>query len=53
MPEEAVENFGKQVPTKRAGRPAELATAYVMLADPASSFTLGATVAVTRGKPFI
>ena len=34
MPEDAVRNFGKQVPMKRAGQPAELATAYVMLADP-------------------
>ena len=32
MPDEAVTNFGKQVPLKRAGQPAELATAYVMLA---------------------
>jgi NAD(P)-dependent dehydrogenase (short-subunit alcohol dehydrogenase family) len=53
MPEEAAKNFGKQVPMKRAGQPVELATAYVMLADPASSFTSGATVAVTGGKPFI
>jgi NAD(P)-dependent dehydrogenase (short-subunit alcohol dehydrogenase family) len=53
MPEEAVKNFGKQVPMKRAGQPAELATAYVMLAYPASSFPSGATVAVTGGKPFI
>ncbi|MBR0799812.1 SDR family oxidoreductase [Bradyrhizobium jicamae] len=53
MPEEAVKNFGKQVPLKRAGQPAELATAYVMLADPMSSFTSGTTVAVTGGKPFI
>jgi len=53
MPEEAIKNFGKQVPLKRAGQPAELATAYVMLADPSSSYTSGATVAVTGGKPFI
>jgi NAD(P)-dependent dehydrogenase (short-subunit alcohol dehydrogenase family) len=53
MPEEAVKNFGKQVPLKRAGQPAELATAYVMLADPSSSYTSGTTVAVTGGKPFI
>src|SRR5882762_270414 len=53
MPEEAVENFGKQVPMKRAGQPAELASAYVMLADPLSSYTSGTTVAVTGGKPFI
>ena len=53
MPEEAVKNSGKQAPTKRAGQPAELATAYVMLADPLSSYTSGTTVAVTGGKPFI
>jgi hypothetical protein len=53
MPEEAVEKFGKQVPMKRAGQPAELATAYVMLADPLSSYTSGATIAVTGGKPII
>jgi NAD(P)-dependent dehydrogenase (short-subunit alcohol dehydrogenase family) len=53
MPEDAVKNFGKQVPLHRAGQPAELATAYVMLADPASSYTSGTTVAVTGGKPFI
>ncbi|WP_342739534.1 SDR family oxidoreductase [Bradyrhizobium sp. B117] len=53
MPEDSVENFGKQVPMQRAGQPAELATAYVMLADPLSSYTSGATLAVTGGKPFI
>jgi NAD(P)-dependent dehydrogenase (short-subunit alcohol dehydrogenase family) len=53
MPEDAVRNFGKQVPLQRAGQPAELATAYVMLADPLSSYTSGTTVAVTGGKPFI
>jgi NAD(P)-dependent dehydrogenase (short-subunit alcohol dehydrogenase family) len=53
MPAEAVENFGKQVPMKRPGQPAELATAYVMLADPLSSYVSGATIAVTGGKPII
>ncbi|HLH97167.1 MAG TPA: glucose 1-dehydrogenase [Xanthobacteraceae bacterium] len=53
MPEAAVENFGKQVPLKRPGQPAELATAYVMLADPLSSYVSGATVAVTGGKPIL
>jgi NAD(P)-dependent dehydrogenase (short-subunit alcohol dehydrogenase family) len=53
LPEETVRNFGKQVPMKRAGQPAELATVYVMLADPLSSYTSGTTVAVTGGKPFI
>jgi NAD(P)-dependent dehydrogenase (short-subunit alcohol dehydrogenase family) len=51
MPEDAVKNFGKQMPLQRAGQPAELATAYVMLADPI--YTSGTTVAVTGGKPFI
>ena len=53
MPEDAIKNFGKQVPLKRAGQPAELATTYVMLADPLSSYTSGTTVAVTGGKPFM
>ena len=53
MPAEAVESFGKQVPMKRPGQPAELATAYVMLADPLSSYVSGATIAVTGGKPFL
>jgi NAD(P)-dependent dehydrogenase (short-subunit alcohol dehydrogenase family) len=53
MPKEAVENFGKQVPMKRPGQPAELATAYVMLADPLSSYVSGAMIAVTGGKPIL
>ena len=53
MPAETVKNFGKQVPMKRPGQPVELATAYVMLADPLSSYVSGATIAVTGGKPFL
>jgi NAD(P)-dependent dehydrogenase (short-subunit alcohol dehydrogenase family) len=53
MPPETVENFGKQVPMQRPGQPVELATAYVMLADPLSSYVSGATIAVTGGKPFL
>jgi NAD(P)-dependent dehydrogenase (short-subunit alcohol dehydrogenase family) len=53
MTEEAIVNFGKQVPMKRPGQPAELATAYVMLADPLSSYVSGATIAVTGGKPIL
>ncbi|KUL97329.1 dehydrogenase [Bosea sp. WAO] len=53
MDAERVSNFGKQVPMKRPGQPAELATAYVMLADPLSSYVSGATIAVTGGKPII
>ena len=53
MPEDKVANFGKQVPMKRPGQPAELATAYVMLADPLSSYVSGTTIAVTGGKPIL
>ncbi|MFL6792171.1 MAG: SDR family oxidoreductase [Bradyrhizobium sp.] len=53
MSGEAVTNFGKQVPLQRPGQPAELATTYVMLADPLSSYVSGATIAVTGGKPFL
>ena len=53
LPEESVANFGKQVPMKRPGQPAELATAFVMLADPLSSYVSGATIAVTGGRPLL
>jgi NAD(P)-dependent dehydrogenase (short-subunit alcohol dehydrogenase family) len=53
MPAEKVAHFGKQVPMRRPGQPAELASAYVMLADPMSSYVSGATIAVTGGKPII
>ncbi|MGO4284083.1 SDR family oxidoreductase [Bosea sp. TAB14] len=53
LPAESVSQFGKQVPMQRPGQPAELATAYVMLADPLSSYVSGATIAVTGGHPII
>jgi len=53
LPQDWVSSFGQQVPMKRPGQPAELATAFVMLADPLSSYVSGATVAVTGGKPII
>ena len=53
LPPDSVKNFGKQVPMKRPGQPAELATAFVMLADPLSSYVSGATIAVTGGKPIL
>jgi NAD(P)-dependent dehydrogenase (short-subunit alcohol dehydrogenase family) len=53
MPEDAIVNFGKQVPMQRPGQPAELAGPYVMLADPVSSYVSGATIAVTGGKPIL
>ena len=36
---------------KRPGQPAELATAYVMLADPLSIYISGVTIAVTGERP--
>ena len=53
MSKDAVKDFGKNVPMKRPGQPAELATAYIMLADPLSSYVSGATIAVTGGKPIL
>jgi NAD(P)-dependent dehydrogenase (short-subunit alcohol dehydrogenase family) len=53
MPDEAVSKFGSNYPMKRPGQPAELATAYVMLADPLSSYVSGAVIAVTGGKPIL
>ncbi|GHC75637.1 SDR family oxidoreductase [Limoniibacter endophyticus] len=53
LPDEWVQKFGQETPMKRPGQPAELATAYVMLADPLSSYVSGATVAVTGGKPIL
>lgn len=53
MPAETVAKFGRNVPMKRPAQPAELATSYVMLADPLSSYVSGATIAVTGGKPLL
>ncbi|CAN5275017.1 SDR family oxidoreductase [soil metagenome] len=53
MSPDTVSKFGSNVPMKRPGQPAELATAYVMLADPLSSYVTGATIAVTGGRPFL
>ncbi|AMJ62785.1 hypothetical protein AXW83_23035 [Bosea sp. PAMC 26642] len=53
MPADTVANFGRQSPMKRPGQPAELAAAYVTLADPLSSYVSGATIAVTGGRPIL
>jgi NAD(P)-dependent dehydrogenase (short-subunit alcohol dehydrogenase family) len=53
MDEQTTSSFGAKYPMKRPGQPAELATAYVMLADPLSSYTSGATIAVSGGKPIL
>jgi NAD(P)-dependent dehydrogenase (short-subunit alcohol dehydrogenase family) len=51
MPDEKVENFGKQVPLQRPGQPAELAPAYVMLASQDASYITAAVIPVTGGQP--
>jgi NAD(P)-dependent dehydrogenase (short-subunit alcohol dehydrogenase family) len=53
MPEEKVKEFGKQVPMKRPGQPAEVAPPYVMLASDEASYISGATIAVTGGAPML
>ncbi|GBQ14078.1 SDR family oxidoreductase [Swaminathania salitolerans] len=51
MPPEQHESFGAQAPMGRPGQPAELAGAYVYLADPNNSFTTGALLPVHGGMP--
>lgn len=53
FPAEHVKTFGQDVPLKRAGQPAELAAAYVLLASEGSSYMTGSTVQVTGGTPSI
>ncbi len=51
--EEAVKIFGKNTPLRRAGQPAELAPAYVMLASDEANYMTGALVPVTGGRPML
>ncbi|HWC79584.1 MAG TPA: SDR family oxidoreductase [Pseudonocardiaceae bacterium] len=53
MPPDKVAQFGGQVPLGRPGQPAEVAPAYVHLASDESSYTSGARIAVTGGKPIL
>jgi NAD(P)-dependent dehydrogenase (short-subunit alcohol dehydrogenase family) len=53
MPSEQVESFGKDVPLKRPGQPAEVAPVYVLLASDQGSYISGARIAVTGGKPIL
>jgi NAD(P)-dependent dehydrogenase (short-subunit alcohol dehydrogenase family) len=41
------------VPFKRPGQPAELASAYVMLAADTASYTSGALLTVAGGAPML
>ncbi|HEY5788521.1 MAG TPA: SDR family oxidoreductase [Microlunatus sp.] len=53
MPPEKVAGFGDDTPLGRAGQPAELAAAYVLLAGDAGSYISGARLAVTGGRPIL
>ena len=48
-----VEEFGKNTPMGRAGQPAELAPAYVLLASDEASYMTGALIPVTGGRPIL
>ena len=53
MSPDTVQKFGQNYPMGRPAQPVELASAYVMLAEPMSSYVSGATIAVTGGKPMM
>jgi NAD(P)-dependent dehydrogenase (short-subunit alcohol dehydrogenase family) len=53
MPEEKVEQFGSDTPLGRAGQPAELAPAYVLLASDDGSYMSGSRIEVTGGRPVL
>ncbi len=53
MPPEKVAKFGDDTPLGRAGQPAELAPAYVLLAADDGSYLSGARLAVTGGRPIL
>ena len=53
MPEKKVTSFGDDTPLGRAGQPAELAGAYVLLASDDGSYMSGARIAVTGGRPML
>lgn len=53
FPADKVKEFGKHTPLKRAGQPAELAPAFVLLASKEASYIAGATIQVTGGMPTI
>ena len=53
MPGGKVESFGKNTPLGRAGQPAEVAPAYVLLASDEASYMTGALLPVTGGRPML
>ena len=53
LPQEKAESFGTDTPMGRAGQPAELAGAYVLLASDLGSYMTGAVIPVTGGRPML
>ena len=53
MPDEKAKSFGEETPIGRAGQPAELAGAYVLLASELGSYMTGAVIPVTGGRPML
>jgi NAD(P)-dependent dehydrogenase (short-subunit alcohol dehydrogenase family) len=53
MGPDTVKSFGKNTPLGRAGQPAELAAAYVLLASGEASYITGAMLPVTGGRPML
>lgn len=53
MPSEAVRTFGQNTPMGRAGQPAEVAPAYVLLASDEGSYMTSAIIPVTGGRPML
>lgn len=53
MTDEDIVSFGENTPLGRAGQPAELAGAYVLLASDEGSYMTGAVIPVTGGRPML
>lgn len=53
MPAEKVKSFGADTVLGRAGQPAELAGAYVLLASDEGSYMTGSVIPVTGGRPML
>lgn len=53
FPGEKVKSFGSNTPLGRAGQPAELAGAFVLLASKDGSYMTGAIIPVTGGRPML